>query len=581
MPQPHIDTDFHIWARNNQFDDRWVQSRLRPGESCKPTHTLLTGGTLYIPSHANAEFLQHVAADIVKNPSRTSISEFADPDCFKFFLDFDAHVMQDHVWTDEMVETIVKVCIIELHNWYPCATLSPRDRAKFLDENGMTKLIPLVQNLHSDWSTNTKKESVGYGYKYAPSTYRWKWFHAVVCRADTSVGMKRISSVPNMALTSDPQVYDAFVPSTDTHTTLSTSTSSASTSSDEFVKVGLHIVFPLLFVHKDQALNLRAGVAAALNKCFDTTQYKESSWCEIVDASVYSGNPHLRLPLCHKYGKCPTCTPHMSMCTQCNGYRKCDLGRPYLLSTIINGTTMKSWDEAIQKYERDQHGLLMLCSLRMIKEGQNICPGFQRYLHAPRGIDNKDGEFAEDRTGLKESRSGCIYSVAQNSDRWYAVVDLVRNYDKVYKNIDIRDIKHNRPQKKYLVRVSGIGSQYCFNVGRDHKSNSIYFQITAKGIVQKCFCRCNTKDGRRFDVLCKMFSSKSKPLPTATQKLLLTGCSSDINVQIHEKMSMARAQFSANLARRVGKPGAHLKLIRAAQRKPSFLVPMDEDSDDE
>ena len=55
-------------------------------------------------------------------------------------------------------------------------------------------------------------------------------------------------------------------------------------------------------------------------------------------------------------------------------------------------------------------------------------------------------------------------------------------------------------------------ARYCFNLGRAHRTNTVYFVLTRRGVSQRCFCRCDTTEGRRFG-LCEDFVSQTWPVP--------------------------------------------------------------------
>lgn len=48
-------------------------------------------------------------------------------------------------------------------------------------------------------------------------------------------------------------------------------------------------------------------------------------------------------------------------------------------------------------------------------------------------------------------------------------------------------------------------SRWCGNLGREHRTNNVYFVLTRKGIHQRCYCRCETTDGRAYG-MCKDYS---------------------------------------------------------------------------
>lgn len=55
-------------------------------------------------------------------------------------------------------------------------------------------------------------------------------------------------------------------------------------------------------------------------------------------------------------------------------------------------------------------------------------------------------------------------------------------------------------------------SRYCFNLGRHHRTNNVYFALTRRGVSQRCYCRCETAEGRRYG-MCKDFASECWPVP--------------------------------------------------------------------
>lgn len=63
----------------------------------------------------------------------------------------------------------------------------------------------------------------------------------------------------------------------------------------------------------------------------------------------------------------------------------------------------------------------------------------------------------------------------------------------------------------YMLRST---ARHCFNLGRAHRTNNVYFVVTRRGVSQRCYCRCETTEGRRFG-MCKDFSSDWWPVPAA------------------------------------------------------------------
>jgi hypothetical protein len=81
---------------------------------------------------------------------------------------------------------------------------------------------------------------------------------------------------------------------------------------------------------------------------------------------------------------------------------------------------------------------------------------------------------------------------------------------------DVYVTKIYKHKMMYLVSTT---SRYCENIQRKHNSNHIWFIISGKIILQKCFCECPTLRGRR-DGFCKDFCGRRHELPrTVVEKL--------------------------------------------------------------
>ena len=63
-------------------------------------------------------------------------------------------------------------------------------------------------------------------------------------------------------------------------------------------------------------------------------------------------------------------------------------------------------------------------------------------------------------------------------------------------------------------------SHFCRNLDRAHKSNTVFFVVSREGVSQKCFCRCETTDGRKFG-MCKEYESDTFALSAEAIDTLL------------------------------------------------------------
>lgn len=55
-------------------------------------------------------------------------------------------------------------------------------------------------------------------------------------------------------------------------------------------------------------------------------------------------------------------------------------------------------------------------------------------------------------------------------------------------------------------------ARFCFNLGRAHRTNNVYFVLTRRGVTQRCYCRCETAEGRKYG-MCKDFVSDCWQVP--------------------------------------------------------------------
>ena len=63
-------------------------------------------------------------------------------------------------------------------------------------------------------------------------------------------------------------------------------------------------------------------------------------------------------------------------------------------------------------------------------------------------------------------------------------------------------------------------SRYCMNLERSHSSNRVYFVANKNGVFQRCFCRCETSEGRKFGKCSELNYPlcSSHPFPSENKK---------------------------------------------------------------
>lgn len=257
------------------------------------------------------------------------------------------------------------------------------------------------------------------------------------------------------------------------------------------IKTGIHLNWHGMVVDQVSAIALREHILVAL------TRAKGSyDWNEIVDSSVYGNvsrrarGSGFRMPWSLKMVKHDTCGGQG--CEECNWKKKVEQ-LAYLplfvykhgpLSTILNITP----DPDVE--------LLKMAAVRT-NEPQNT------FVESPSTLV-KEGSFTvaqmKDEVESDEIKSLVENFIQKNMEgQKYALVT------KMYKN-----------KNTYFVSTT---SRYCENLKREHGSNHVWFYISGRVIAQKCFCRCETLQGRR-DGFCKDFYGRKHELPLSiTEKL--------------------------------------------------------------
>ncbi len=292
------------------------------------------------------------------------------------------------------------------------------------------------------------------------------------------------------------------------------------TTDDGALKLGLHLIFPKLFVDREQALLLRAGAVTALRLHAERseagTDATAAYWEKAVDAGRYGDNRSggLRMLGCWKLTRCKVCNnrpaarPH---CVRCAGRGRLQSGRPYAVQAYLCSEGLES-AEVTRHLATNAVAALSQAALRTARVAPT--PGFRRYRGAP-GV----GAAA----ARPPSCGSALALVRRETPEFARIRDLVRRTSPFYASLGVLDVKRaTRGAGKYMVRVAGDGSSYCQNVMRDHGSVTIYFEVSPAGVTQRCFCRCATTDGR-LDGLCSAYRSNASTFDGATRDLLFPG----------------------------------------------------------
>jgi hypothetical protein len=286
---------------------------------------------------------------------------------------------------------------------------------------------------------------------------------------------------------------------------------------DSQIKTGIHLNWQGLVVNQAGAIQLMHHVVHTLEKV-----YSAKDWTKIIDSSVYGSigtkGSGFRLPWSHKKAQHTECKG--AGCLQCeNG--KITEGE-YLPVFIHENGTMKSvsQDITLEKLELSTVRTTERTVVE-IPELVIICQPIRKARH--------EGDFTKYET--KDE--------VENLELSALLETFIRK--NIQGNEDTRVLKVFKYKNIYLLKTT---SRYCDNIRRNHNSNHVKFIVDDGHIYQKCFCRCDTTEGRRLGP-CKDFSGRKHELKTDGGKricdiLYPNKKTKKCNVYVHDDSSASR-----------------------------------------
>lgn len=249
---------------------------------------------------------------------------------------------------------------------------------------------------------------------------------------------------------------------------------------NDLVKTGIHINWPGCVVDQTNALYIRQHIIKLMNGI-----YSAKKWDDIIDKSVYGSietgarGSGFRMPWSHKKTKHTYCGG--KGCAGCNNTGKIT-EHPYLPVFMYNDGYMIELDQS-PTVER-----LLSVTVRT-EQKPNVC------------VPEINGPF------VKVKREGNFTKKQTKNE--YDNIEIIP-YIETFIRKHMKGQENSRIQKVYMDGTSYLiktNSKYCENIGREHNSNHIFFVITKNGCIShRCFCRCDTTQGRRYG-FCKNFSS--------------------------------------------------------------------------
>lgn len=227
-------------------------------------------------------------------------------------------------------------------------------------------------------------------------------------------------------------------------------------------KVGVHLHFPAVTLAPATALWLRGRIVDALV----AADADQCDWARVIDAAVYRGSG-LRLPWSGKRaGDTRVYVP----------VARIEDGAWSDVPPVVGVAATRAWVHELSV--RDFGGVATLAS---------------------------PGGGAEDETNAPV----CPESLAAYADVLPLVDAVLPVQHAGQRFVGVVSLGASPDQRTFMLRST---SRWCANLGRAHNSNNVYFQLTRAGVCQRCYCRCDTTEGRRHG-LCKDFSSAVWPVP--------------------------------------------------------------------
>ena len=255
----------------------------------------------------------------------------------------------------------------------------------------------------------------------------------------------------------------------------------------EVIKTGVHLIWPKLWVTQKTALWIRSKIVQHLTVEHGKRQ-EWNSWEDVVDECVYTANG-LRMVGCSKCHPCKGCkgrNPARENCELCEGTGKKDEGRIYRPEFVLNGDSSEC-GETLKVLKKDIKVTLETTSIR------NFYDLEQSPIKEAGDLELWTSD--EKNSTLKTGKSLNVKVLDLDNPQYKKMQWCVKNVlPKCYKKSNIVKIKKINDG---LYNVE-LDTNHCTNVDRCHTSSGIYLEFTPEGVTQRCWCRKDTLEGRRW-----------------------------------------------------------------------------------
>ncbi len=301
-------------------------------------------------------------------------------------------------------------------------------------------------------------------------------------------------------------------------------------------KVGFHVVWPEVVVQAATALALRQLMVDALDAQVDLAScgIVGGAWNTIVDASVYRANG-LRMPWSAKgradmrvYRPVATLEPttRMRRVQQAGGV-----------------TALRDWIRRLSI--RTQMPPTLALATATTDAATDVATG------APSMTSMSLTQYADVLPAL-----AAALPIEFLGQRFTAIVQPNTSAGQ------------STTAHSFILRST---ARYCMNLGRAHRTNTVYFVLTRRGVHQRCYCRCETTEGRKYG-MCKDFASQVWPVPTdVLNAFFVVGDDDDDRTQQQTPPRMPRRLPTAvsSMPSRAARSSLSLHSLMARSRPPT------------
>lgn len=252
----------------------------------------------------------------------------------------------------------------------------------------------------------------------------------------------------------------------------------------------------------------------------------DALWEKVVDHQIYTYNG-LRMVYSHNMVECPVCNgklpkwangrPLLTDCPgPCNGMGRYHEARWYEPVLYFDGAGRED-DEALAAIAENAHHCVQRTSIRCNAD-ETVTPGWALYDHAPkcdvqaldrawynaqRRLASTADKSADGKTGKVGPSGGGgrrTNELDPSDPRYVRIADLLRtSAPPPHRNLDIKSVRRDPKGNYYIIDVQGEGSRACLNLPPspdspamcgDHNSVTIFYQLSKKGLRQRCNCKC-------------------------------------------------------------------------------------------